>query len=56
MSTKPYMHFEDIKNNTVTFKSDFLGFSCFVKWFLMGSDPPQDYADECSKIIGEFKM
>ena len=56
MSTRPYRHYEDIQNNTVTVKSDFLGFGCFVKWFLMGSNPPQDYADECSKIINEYEV
>ena len=56
MSTRPYRHNEDIKNNAVTIKSDLLGFSCFVKWFLMGSNPPQDYADECSKIINEYEV
>jgi len=56
MSTRPYRHNEDIKNNTVTVKSDLLGFGCFVKWFLMGSNPPQDYADECSRIINEYEV
>tara|TARA_B100000953_G_scaffold197999_1_gene163175 strand:- start:69 stop:830 length:762 start_codon:yes stop_codon:yes gene_type:complete len=56
MSTRPYRHYEDIKNNTVSVKSDYLGFSCFVKWFLMGSNPPQDYADECSRIINEYEV
>ena len=55
MSTRPYRHYEDIQNNTVTVKSDFLGFGCFVKWFLLSSSPPQFYADECSKIISEYK-
>ena len=50
------MHFEDIKNNTVTVKSDLLGFSCFLNWFLQMDNPPQYYADECSKIISEYEV
>ena len=30
--------------------------SCFIKWFLLRSNPPQYYADECSKVIREFKI
>ena len=56
MSTRPYRHHEDIQNNNITVKSDFLGFSCFIKWFLLNSDPPQYYVKECSKIIAQFKL
>ena len=56
MSTRPYRHHEDIQNNNITVKSDFLGFSCFIKWFLLNSDPPQYYVKECSKIINQFKF
>lgn len=56
ISTRPYIYYEDIQNNTITVKSDFLGFGCFVKWFLLSSNPPQYYADECSKVIREFKV
>ena len=56
MSTRPYRHNEDIKNNTVTVKSDLLGFSCFLNWFLLMDNPPQYYADECSKIINEYEV
>ena len=56
MSTRPYRHHEDIENNNITVKSDFLGFGCFVKWFLLNSNPPQRYAEECSKIIAQFKI
>ena len=56
MSTRPYRHHEDIQNNNITVKSDFLGFGCFIKWFLLNSNPPQYYADECSKVISEFKV
>jgi len=55
MSTRPYRHYEDIQNNNITVKSDFLGFGCFIKWFLLNNNPPQHYADECSKVISEFK-
>ena len=56
MSTRPYRHYEDIQNNNITVKSDFLGFGCFIKWFLLNSNRPQYYADECSKVISEFKV
>ena len=56
MSTRPYRHHEDIQNNNITVKSDFLGFGCFIKWFLLNRNPPQYYADECSKVISEFKV
>ena len=56
MSTRPYRHHEDIQNNNITVKSDFLGFSCFIKWFLLNSNPPQYYAKECSKNIAHFKL
>ena len=56
MATRPYRHHEDIQNNNITVKSDFLGFGCFIKWFLLNSNPPQYYADECSKVISEFKV
>ena len=56
MSTRPYRHHEDIQNNNITVKSDFLGFGCFIKWFLLNDNPPQYYADECSKVISEFKV
>jgi len=55
MSTRPYRHHDDMQNNNVTFKSDFLGFSCFVKWFMKNTKSPHYYVDECSKIINEFK-
>ena len=56
MSTRPYRHNEDIKNNTITVKSDLLGFSCFIQWFLLSSNPPQYYTDECSQIINMLKV
>ncbi len=56
ISTIPYIHHEDIKNKTISIKSDLLGFGCFLKWFLHNSTPPQYYADECSKIISDFKV
>jgi len=56
MSTRPYVHHDDMKNNTITIKSDLLGFGCFVSWFLMYSSLPQDYADECSEIINEQEV
>jgi len=56
MSTRPYRHHEDIQNNNITVKSDFLGFGCFIKWFLLNDNLPQYYADECSKVISEFKV
>ena len=56
MSTRPYRYYRDIQNNNITVKSDFLGFGCFIKWFLLRSNPPQYYADECSKVIREFKI
>ena len=55
MSTRPYRHHDDMQNNNVNFKSDFLGFSCFVKWFMKNTKSPHYYVDECSKIINEFK-
>ena len=55
MSTRPYRHHEDIQNNNITAKSDFLGFACFVKWFLFNRKYPQYYAEECSKIITKLK-
>ena len=56
MSTRPYRHHEDIQNNNITIKSDFLGFACFTKWFLFNSNCPQHYAEECSKIIAKLKF
>ena len=56
MSTRPYRHHEDIQNNNITAKSDFLGFACFVKWFLFNNKCPQYYAEECSKIITKLKF
>ena len=56
MSTMPYIHHDDMKSNTITIKSDLLGFGCFVSWFLMHSSLPQDYADECSEIINEQEV
>ena len=56
MSTRPYRHHEDIQNNNITAKSDFLGFACFVKWFLFNNKCPQHYAEECSKIITKLKF
>ena len=56
MSTRPYRHHEDIQNNNITVKSDLLGFGCFIKWFLLNSNPPQYYEEQCSKIITEFKL
>ena len=55
ISTIPYIHHEDIKNKTISIKSDLLGFGCFLKWFLLNNHPPQHYSDECSKIISAFK-
>ena len=56
MSTRPYRHHEDIQNNNITVKSDLLGFGCFIKWFLLNSNPPQYYEEQCTKIITEFKL
>ena len=56
MSTRPYRHHEDVQNNNITAKSDFLGFACFVKWFLFNKKCPQHYAEECSKIITKLKF
>ena len=56
MSTRPYRHHEDIQNNNITVKSDLLGFGCFIKWFLLNSNPPQYYEEQCSKIITELKL
>ena len=56
MSTRPYRHHEDIQNNNITAKTDFLGFGCFIKWFLLNDNPPQHYAFGCSKVISEFKV
>ena len=56
MSTRPYRHHEDIQNNNITVKSDLLGFGCFIKWFLLNSNPPQYYEKQCSKIITELKL
>ena len=56
MSTKPYRYHEDIQNNNITAKSDFLGFACFTKWFLLNSNCPQYYVEECSKIITKLKF
>ena len=56
MSTRPYRYHEDIQNNNITVKSDFLGFACFTKWFLFNSNCPHHYAVECSKIITELKF
>ena len=55
ISTIPYIHHEDIKNKTISIKSDLLGFGCFLKWFLLNNHSPQHYSDECSKIISAFK-
>jgi serine/threonine protein kinase len=56
MSTRPYIHSDDIKNKCITINSDLLGFSCFVNWFFLFDNPPQYYSDECSKIINESKL
>ena len=56
MSTRPYRHHEDIQNNNITAKSDFLGFACFIRWFLSNSNCPQHYVEECSKIITKLKF
>lgn len=56
MSTRPYRYHEDIQNNNITVKSDFLGFACFAKWFLFNTNCPQHYAEECSKIITKLKF
>lgn len=56
ISTIPYIHHEDIKNETISIKSDLLGFGCFLKWFFLNNHPPQHYSDECSKIISDFKV
>jgi serine/threonine protein kinase len=56
MSTRPYRYHEDIQNNNITVKSDFLGFACFTKWFLFNTNCPQHYAEECSKIITKLKF
>mgnify|MGYP006142362815 CR=1 FL=1 len=56
MSTRPYRHHDDIQNNNITAKSDFLGFACFVKWFLSNSNCPQHYVEECSKMITKLKF
>ena len=56
MSTRPYRYSEDINNNNITTKSDFLGFGCFVKWFLGSSHPPQFYATRCSEMINRLEI
>ena len=56
MSTRPYRHHEDIQNNNITAKSDFLGFACFIKWFLSNSNCPQYYVEECSEIVTKLKF
>ena len=56
MSTRPYRYSEDINNNNITIKSDFLGFGCFVKWFLGSSHPPQFYATRCSEMIKRLEI
>ena len=56
MSTRPYRHHEDIQNNNITAKSDFLGFACFIRCFLSNSNCPQHYVEECSKIITKLKF
>ena len=56
MSTRPYRYSEDINNNNITIKSDFLGFGCFVKWFLGSSHPPQFYATRCSEMINQLEI
>ena len=68
MSTRPYVHHDDMKNNTITIKSDLLGFGCFVNWLLIHSDlkpklhrsessiHPQDYAEVCSELINEHEF
>ena len=56
MSTRPYRYSEDINNNNITIKSDFLGFGCFVKWFLGSSHPPQFYATRCSEMINRLEI
>ena len=56
MSTRPYRHHEDIQNNNITAKSDFLGFACFIRWFLSNSNCPQHYVEECSKIVTKLKF
>lgn len=55
MSTKPYVCDEDIRNNNISSKTDFLGFCCFVKWFLLGDKSPQEYSKDCAEIIDNFK-
>ena len=68
MSTMPYIHHDDMKSNTITIKSDLLGFGCFVNWLLVHSDlkpklhrsessiQPQDYVEECSELINEHEF
>ena len=56
MSTRPYRHHDDIQNNNITAKSDFLGFACFIKWFLSNSNCPQYYVEECSEIVTKLKF
>ena len=68
MSTRPYIHHDDMKSNTITIKSDLLGFGCFVNWLLIHSDlkpklhrsessiHPQDYAEVCSELINEHEF
>ena len=55
MSTKPYVCDEDIRNNNISSKTDFLGFCCFVKWFLLDDKSPQEYSKDCAEIINNFK-
>ena len=55
MSTKPYVCDEDIRNNNISSKTDFLGFCCFVKWFLLDDKSPQEYSKDCAEIINNFR-
>ena len=55
MSTKPYVCDEDIRNTNISSKTDFLGFCCFVKWFLLGDKSPQEYSKDCAEIINNFR-
>ena len=55
MSTKPYVCDEDIRNNNISSKTDFLGFCCFVKWFLLNDKSPQEYSKDCAKVVNNFK-
>ena len=56
MSTRPYIHSDDIKNKCITIKSDLLGLSCFLNWFFILDNPPHYYVDECTEIINKSKL